>query len=156
MSKIGINYLQLLLIVVGFTFIEPLFETLCLFIHNFVFSHIAKLEFGAVSLGSIMSFIFKIPVFTMWDQYKSNLPLSFALGLLLAYGAYFYYRSLLFALLQSLIIILIVTLLIIIKTNGQIYWSQGFILITYILSCIYWIFSVSLTWLLLYLLKIIR
>jgi len=145
-----------LIVVIMFTFTEPVFELFCLLLHNFVFSNIAHIKFSGVSLGSMISFLVGLPSASLLDQYVIMMPFAFIIALFVASRSARCSVSLLYTIVQAFILLVLASLIIIMVTTHIINWQSLPVILSFILSSVYWLVSVSLTWSTLRILKIIH
>ncbi|MDN5249296.1 MAG: hypothetical protein QWI73_04320 [Alphaproteobacteria bacterium] len=132
----------------GFVFLEPCFELLFLVLHNFVFYHIAGLQFGGVSIGALLAFLYKFHLSNLYiEQYLVMLPIAACLGLFIfarqLAGAFVQLKHLLLAAAYMWLLLCAMLLLGKYRILHVFSWPM---FISWGLSSLYWFSSVSLSW----------
>lgn len=148
-------YKKALLAFIGFTFLEPLFEILCLLMHNLVFQNIADLSFNGVSLSSFLVFILGLTSLNPWQIYFLELPSAALIGVFLASFRLFDRAWLRKTLYAALGVWLLFTVLIFSKIYYIMNWHEPIVFLSYILSSFYWFISVATSWMVLRMLRIL-
>lgn len=139
------------------SFIEPLFELGCLALHNFVFYHIAGLEFSGVSIGSLLGFLLGFSKSQFYyGQYLLMMPIAafFAVFLIIlkSYKKKIYLANSLFA---ATYILILITIIIFTYAYKILHISNINMLESYIFSALYWYICTSLSWVVLVLLRLL-
>ena len=134
------------------TLLEPLFESIFLLIHNFVFSSIAGVSFAGVSIGSL----FFALMGSNAGSYVVMLPFAACYAFMLAMGGMRSRElSLGAAMLSASFVLLLVTVLLLVSYYHSLHICTYQMAISYVFSALYWYVSTGLCWVVLALLAII-
>lgn len=144
---------KVFLSLISFSLLEPCFEILLFFIHNFVFQKIAMISFSSVSLVSFFIFMNGFIEIDILSQYFFILAGSFLVAIFVAAFNFFGLATLKRTIGASFFVWLLLTIMIMLKSYALMNWKEAVVFLSYLLSSAYWFLSCISSWMILRLLR---
>lgn len=148
------NFVIIFLII---TLIEPLFELGFLFIHNLIFKNIAGIEFSGVSIGSLLGFLLGFSKSQFYyGQYLLMIPIAMIFAIMLIFLQLCRKTiSLKYSLIAASYVLILLSIFVVTYAYKILHITTSEMLVSYIMSALYWYSSTSLTWVVLTILRLV-